>query len=413
MWRQKHSMSNTLTEIAQQLKDANKKVQLIYAFNGSGKTRLSREFKELIAPKDTTGENGDEPELAELSRNKILYYNAFTEDLFYWDNDLEQDTEPKLKIQPNSFTDWVLKDQGQDQNIIENFQYYTDRKLTPHFNEEYFSNESDTKTKVSTFTEVRFSFERGNDERSEYVKISKGEESSFIWSVFYTLIEQVINVLSVVEPDERETNQFDQLEYIFIDDPVSSLDENHLIELAVHLAQLIKSNESAVKFIITTHNPLFYNVLHNELCSNAGTYRGRCFGKYRLVKCEDGTFELENQPNDSPFSYHLHLKSELEKAIEAGQLSKYHFNFLRNVLEKTSTFLGYKRWGDLLPRNADGRPNPYEARIINISSHSKHAGEEIAELTEDDKRVLRYLVDELNTKYRFQQFDRDREGNRS
>lgn len=38
-------MGNSLTEIAQQLKNNNKKVQLIYAFNGTGKTRLSREFK--------------------------------------------------------------------------------------------------------------------------------------------------------------------------------------------------------------------------------------------------------------------------------------------------------------------------------------------------------------------------------
>lgn len=38
-------MSRTLIEIAQQLTDANKKVQLIYAFNGTGKTRLSRELK--------------------------------------------------------------------------------------------------------------------------------------------------------------------------------------------------------------------------------------------------------------------------------------------------------------------------------------------------------------------------------
>ena len=52
-------MSQTLTEVAQQLKDANKKVQLIYAFNGAGKTRLSREFKELVSPKN---ENGEEPE---------------------------------------------------------------------------------------------------------------------------------------------------------------------------------------------------------------------------------------------------------------------------------------------------------------------------------------------------------------
>mgnify|MGYP001228454518 CR=1 FL=1 len=45
-------MGQSLTEIAQSLLDANKKIQLIYAFNGSGKTRLSREFKELIAPKN-------------------------------------------------------------------------------------------------------------------------------------------------------------------------------------------------------------------------------------------------------------------------------------------------------------------------------------------------------------------------
>lgn len=54
-------MGQSLTDIAQQLKNAEHrtrsaaatasavKVQLIYAFNGTGKTRLSREFKQLIA----------------------------------------------------------------------------------------------------------------------------------------------------------------------------------------------------------------------------------------------------------------------------------------------------------------------------------------------------------------------------
>ena len=91
-----------LKEIAQKLVDANKKVQLVYAFNGTGKTRLSRAVKDLVAPKPGEGEEG------ELSREKILYYNAFTEDLFYWDNDLLDDSDPKLVIQPNTFTDWIL-----------------------------------------------------------------------------------------------------------------------------------------------------------------------------------------------------------------------------------------------------------------------------------------------------------------
>ncbi len=78
-------------------------------------------------------------------------------------------------------------------------------------------------------------------------KSPKGEESNFIWSVFYTLLDQVISTLNVAEPDDRETDQFNQLEYVFIDDPVSSLDENHLIQLAVDLAELIKSSESDVE----------------------------------------------------------------------------------------------------------------------------------------------------------------------
>ena len=394
-------MGKKLTEIAQQLRDADKKVQLIYAFNGTGKTRLSREFKQLIAPKANGDEEADQ---AELSRNKILYYNALTEDLFYWDNDLELDAEHKLKIQPNSFTDWVLKDQGQDRNIITNFQRCASNKLTPRFNEEYKVKVKDDKEiTVKAFSEVTFSMERGDDAHLRNLKISKGEESNFIWSIFYALLEQVIGILNVPEPEDRETDDFNQLEYVFIDDPVSSLDENHLIELAVDLAQLIKSNGSTVKFIITTHNPLFYNVLHNEFNSDDGDYKKNWFNKYRMTKLDDGTYQLVNQPNDSPFSYHLYLKSELEKVIESGQLSKYHFNFLRNILEKTSTFLGYKKWGDLLPKNDDGKTNPYEARIINISSHSKHAGEEVADLTEDDKRVLCYLVNQINTTYRFHQ----------
>lgn len=403
-------MSHSLTEIAEQLKAATHKtkavaekttdikVQLIYAFNGVGKTRLSREFKKLIAPKAELEEGDAEPELA---RSKILYYNAFTEDLFYWDNDLDQDAEPKLRIQPNSFTDWVLIEQGQDLNIITNFQRYTNEKLTPRFNQEYkVKDKEDKEITVKAFTEVTFSLERGNDERTENIKISKGEESNFIWSVFYTLIDQVIDVLSEAEPSNRETDQFDHLEYIFIDDPVSSLDENHLIALAVDLARLIKSSNPDLKFIITTHNPLFYNVLHNEFKYNKKAK------KYLLKRNDDGTYELKNQGSDAPFSYHLFLKAELEKAIETGQIHKYHYNFIRNILEKTATFLGYDNWGDLLPKSTDGRPNPYETRIINISSHSKHAGEEITELSDDDKRVLGYLVNQINDMYSFKKAPR-------
>lgn len=402
----------TLKDIAEDLKKCDKKtVHLIYGFNGVGKTQLSREFKKLIEPDSSKIKYKiDLASRKTFKYYEILYYNAFTEDLFYWDNDLESDPfkvaagdiKPKLKIQPNALIDWVLDNQGQDKNIIDNFQRYTNSKLTPRFNIKYRGASGKNVTETPS-SEVVFSLQQGNDERSKYLKISKGEEICFIWCIFYTFLEQVVSVLNEAELSDRETDLFNNLKFVFIDDPVSSLDENHLIELAVDLAQLIKSNESNVKFIITTHNPLFYNVLCNELGSkgqNTG-YKANKLGKYRLEKEEDGTYSLEPQPNDSPFSYHLYLKSEIEKAIDSGQISKYHFNFLRNTLEKTSTFLGYEKWSDLLPKTDDGKHNPYETRIINICSHSKHAGEEAARLTVEDKRMLRYLMDEINEKCNF------------
>ena len=314
-------MGQSLKEIAQTLRGTNKKVQLIYAFNGVGKTRLSREFKELVSPKSHDDE-------VEESKMKVLYYNAFTEDLFYWDNDLDADSTRKLKIQPNGFTDWILKEQGQERNIVTNFQRYTSNKLTPRFNEEYTT--KDTKGNdiiVKAYSEITFSVESGDEGKIENIKISKGEESCLIWCVFYSLLEQVIEVLNVAEEADRETDQFNDLEYVFIDDPVSSLDENHLIELAINITELIRKSESKVKFIITTHNPLFYNVLYNEL-NNADQEtkdKTKKSLKKRLEKLDDGTYLLHDS-NDSPFSYHLFLLSELEKSIQSGNIKKYHYN---------------------------------------------------------------------------------------
>ena len=378
-------MSKTLTEIAQQLKDANKKVQLIYAFNGTGKTRLSREFKKLVSPKFDDIESIDGVEDFDAigqTRNKILYYNAHTEDLFYWDNDLQDDAEPKLKIQPNSFTDWVLKDQGQDRNIIANFQHYANEHLTPHFS--------------ADFSEVAFSIERGDDESSGNLKISKAEESCLIWSVFYSLLEQVIGVLNAPEKSERETNQFDQLEYVFIDDPVSSLDDNHLIQLAVDLAKLITSSAftggQGLKFIVTTHNPLFYNVLFNELNGKA------C---YMLERFEDGSFSLTEKQGDSnkSFSYHLYLKHTLEQAIVENKVEKYHFTLLRNLYEKTASFLGYPKWSELLPDDKQ----LYLSRIINFTSHSTLSNEAVAEPTQAEKATVKLLLDHLKSNYGYWQ----------
>ena len=370
-------MGKTLEKIAQELKDSSKKVQLIYAFNGVGKTRLSRIFKDLVTSKQEDDEK---------TRSKIIYYNAFTEDLFYWDNDLEEDTNRKLKIRPNGFTRWILEDEGQGVNIITNFQRYTNDKLTPIFNSEYTIKGDDGKDiKIPAYSEITFSIERGNDETINNIKISKGEESCLIWCIFYSLLKEVIETLNIPEVEERSVDGFNELEYVFIDDPVSSLDENHLIELAVDIANLIKSSQNKqLKFIITTHSPLFYNVLYNELKSKA---------TYMLRKNEDGTFELEEKDGDSnkSFSYHLFLKQTIEDAIQTKSIQKYHFILLRNLYEKTASFFGYQQWSHLLP----DEKRKYYNRIIQCASHSTLSNEAIAEPTNSEKEDLELLFNHL------------------
>lgn len=431
-------MSKTLKEIARQLIGTNKKVQLIYAFNGSGKTRLSRVFKEEVVASNNNGmqNNGE----AEPSRNKVLYYSAFTEDLFYWDNDLETDSEPKLKIQPNTFTDWLitlLKELGEDRNIVSNFQRYTGSNANPIFNEEYKRKARDFNGKeveitIPAFTEIVFQVassvpdgdkstaDSASDEHHtaqghyKAIKISRGEESNFIWSVFFTLLQQVVSTLDEPNVGDRVTEKFNNLEYVFIDDPVSSLDDSHLIALAVDLAGLIKrssfSDGKGLKFVVTTHSPLFYNVLYNEFSNDlkrvnqegnsSWVYKRGQSEKYLLKKKADEGFDLHSS-NDHPFSYHLFLLAELRSAVRDEQIKKYHFNFLRNILEKTATFLGYPRWEDLLEKTADGVPDPFANRILNLSSHSAHAGEEVAEIEDSDKERLAQLVSFLSETYRF------------
>lgn len=376
-------MGQSLTEIAQKLKDADKKVQLIYAFNGSGKTRLSREFKELIAPKNANDEEVN-PKI------KVMYYNAFTEDLFYWNNDLDYDTDRKLIIQKNGYTSWVLEDQGQEPNIAKHFQRYTNDKLTPKYNEEYTIKVNNEDKTIPAYSEVRFSFERGDNSGSDFVKISKGEESCFIWSVFYSLLNQTISVLNVSEEADRETKQFNDLQYVFIDDPVSSLDENHLIELAVNVAELINFSQSDLKFIVTTHNPLFYNILYSELGVKEGNI---------LSKNEDGTFELIPKKGDSnmSFSYHLFIKQTIQKAIDNKAIQKYHFTLLRNLYEKTANFLGYPRWAELLPDDKQ----TYYKRVIQFTSHSLLSNETVAEPTDPEKATVKVLLDHLTTNYNY------------
>ena len=370
---------DSLAKIAEGLKkncdcpEKNHKTYLIYAFNGTGKTRLSHEFEKLVPQETGLTEN----------RIPILNYNSDFEDIFYW----EKGSSHKLVVQNNSFLHFIINEQGEENNIVSYFQNLIDKKIDVnfHINEKDNSSEEDAKDWIT------FDFMAGDNETDRNIKISKGEESCFIWSIFFNYMQIAIREKMASDNYAKMTNRFDALKYIFIDDPVSSLDQNHLIELAMDLGEVIRNcNAMGLNFIITTHNTLFYNILYHEINRKKG---------YFLTRFDDGTYELAEKKGDAnnALSYHLYLKDIIVKATNNRNIEKYHFNLLRNLYEKTAMFLGYESWGEILPKEK----KLYYSRIMNFTSHSKLTDEEFRIPSEQEKNMVNFLVKHLIEEFKF------------
>jgi hypothetical protein len=93
--------------------------------------------------------------------------------------------------------------------------------------------------------------------------------------------------------------------------------------------------------------------------------------------------------------------SEVQKAINEEQIKKYHFAFMRNILEKTATFLGHRHWEDLLEKMPEDTSSALASRRMNLASHSAHAGEEIVDIEEKEKKGLTDIVEYLIQTYGF------------
>lgn len=211
----------------------NKKCILLYAYNGTGKTRLSMEFRAL-------GKVGD--------ARDTLYFNAFTEDLFSWDNDLDGDADRKLRLNAASRFFFGLDQLEMDNRIRPLLQRYAD-----------FDFRINTTDWVVTFSrEVIGEDDAGQPKpiTLDNIKVSRGEENIFIWCFFLAVAQ-----LSI---DAQEGDAYEWVRYLYIDDPISSLDEHNAINVACHVAQLLKGQDR-LRAVISTHHTLFFNVLCNEL----------------------------------------------------------------------------------------------------------------------------------------------------
>ena len=337
---------------------------LVFAHNGVGKTRLSMEFKDL----------GKQD-----GKRDTLYFNAFTEDLFDWDNDLNEDRERKIKFNARSHFFDDLDGMGIEDLIRPLLHQCADFDFRIDYAE----------------AEIRFYRDvtaTGTRRRLEDIKISRGEENIFIWCFFLAILQLAI--------EAEKGAPYDWVKYVYIDDPISSLDEHNTISVATGLGGLLKNESNKLKVLISTHHGLFFNVMFNELTGKKtpvgkDTIKKKAYILHRLNDAQ--TYTLEDT-GESPFLHHVAALDELCAVAKSGKISQYHFNSLRSILEKTAIFFGRQHISTCFEGHAK---KTLYTRFLNVRSHAKYSVFESESITSTDRRMFREILNVFLERYSF------------
>lgn len=370
---------------------------LLFAYNGTGKTRLSYDFAHYGR--------------GEKSLQHTLYYNAYTEDLFTWDNDLENNTEHRLLINQDSALIQGLAGYNFSEPLHKYLSVFTDIDFDFKYDESSEIPTHVTFSKKIQFTQTLNGEEQTLEEEVENIKISRGEERLFVWCFFRCIIDQVLG----------GNDAYKNIEYIYIDDPMSSLDDNNVIAFAAQLYNVIRDslknerkaiingteNYRRIKFVVSSHHALFFHVMYHGLMGDAQ------LGRYYL-HCDKQSDEmvLKNMSDNTPFYYNVAMMSEIQVAIKNDKLYTYHFTIMRSVMEKIAEFFGHRDYRYIL----DGityKGNRFEetafskgeltdlySRIVNVFSHQGQFFSPTL-MNEDNKDSLKTMFYHIKKKYNF------------
>lgn len=356
---------------------------LIYAYNRTGKTRLSMEFKDAGKRKTKKNPTGT-PD--------TLYFNAFTEDLFVWENDLEGDSVRRLQLNEKSSFFNAMTELALDETIARYLSRYADFEFDFTYKEVEQGGEKLFKPDYVSF--------RKDGELN--IKVSRGEQNIFIWCIFMAICERML--------DGHQSYQGKK--YLYIDDPISSLDDNNAISVACDLAKLLrraatrKSGDGApapIKVIFSSHHALFFNVMCNEVRRRNDGEPNITHKRYFLHRPNgDGAYTLQ-ATEDTPFFHHVATLVELQRAADPnkGKLYTFHFNALRSVMEKTASFFGHPSMAFCLKALDNEEDRALFNRALNLLSHGAYAIHEPTEMGQDNKELFRRILREFITRFEF------------
>lgn len=154
---------------------------------------------------------------------------------------------------------------------------------------------------------------------------------------------------------------------------------------------LLIQGKDRIKTVISSHHSLFLNVMCNEL-------KKLNHKKYFLHKSDGAHLYTLRATDDTPFFHHVAMLSELQQAASSGQLYTYHFNMLRSILEKTSTFFGFNDFSACLCGVDD---EVLYSRALNLLSHGKYSAFEPREMVDDTKTLFKQILSAFLDHYRF------------
>lgn len=342
---------------------------LLFAYNGTGKTRLSMAFKER-------GKQNSERD--------TLYFNAFTEDLFSWDNDLDGDSERTLRLNSNSKFFAGLEELELENRI----RPFLDRYADFDFEIDYKKYEVIFSRKVDNpeYDENSDDLDQERTIIENHIKVSRGEENIFIWCFFLAVMQLAM---------DKDIEAYSWVKFVYIDDPISSLDENNAVAVGHHLAQLIKDKDNPLKTVISTHHSLFFNVMFNEF------HRVKGAKPFFLSKNKASSTYTLKDTGDTPFFYHVAMLAELHRASQSGELYTYHFNMLRIILEKTASFHGFKGFSNCIKKDADDADGVLHTRLINILNHGNYSLYEPREMLQENKDIFQKILNDFLQNYNF------------
>ena len=352
----------TIENIASNLCDDAANIQLLFAFNSVGKTRLSVAYKDA-----TKNENGT---------HAGIYYNAYSEDLFVWNNDIEHgEVDIRLTVLPSSLS--KLHAALNEVDIHAKLQPYK-----PSFDFR-FAMHPDAEKGIESISFFPAGTQPGD---VPAMKISRGEERVFVWCFFLAMME--------VEGWADRLSR-----HIFIDDPVSSLDDHNIFVTASTLHDLIEQHFGERKIIIATHHVGMFSILFDWLMKGEKSEKYKPETKVRILSGKQGEVSLETHRSDV-FLYHLRVLQVLEQARQEKSVRAYHFSLLRQLLESVSSFLGVGRISYALERI--GFEDPEEiARIVHVLAHKNVYYYETDLLVPDTLTLFNDICERLNARFAF------------